>query len=233
MTNAASSPATQLRQAVEAYSISAGDDVVTDFQTASKLVTAWLDYFVNSVSKGTCDDIILACRAALIEAAGCLSLGLVRPAIFAIRLQYELFLAWPYFNDHTVEWKSWQEGRSEFPLRAENVKYLKKHSPRMEVRLAILQKNSDYSQEDPYSVLSKVVHGSSYETMPDFEHFAAISMGQLEIDRCIELQTQSSQYLSDVAASWLTDRWHDIPVLVKQELAQRLPAPALVEFCRA
>jgi hypothetical protein len=51
-------------------------------------------------------------------------LGFGRPALFSMRAQFELVLAWIYFNDHPVEWRQFETQGEDFPLRAALIKYI-------------------------------------------------------------------------------------------------------------
>ena len=174
---------------------------------------------------------LTACRSAQIEAASCLSLGLVRPAIFTIRLQFELFLAWLYFNDHPIEWATTKRGELDFPMRQQNISYLDRHDARFKARFALLSKYSSRSDKTPYKTLSNFVHGSTIDTMPDSYNPSTLVKADGAVDACVALQCDVSEYLSDVASSWLTSRWMDYPAINRADVEGRLAAGKLKEFC--
>lgn len=225
--------AAALRAYVIQRSEATGATAVKRFESASSLVLSWIDYFANTQSRGVSDELLNSCRASLIEAAACLSLGLVRSSIYAIRLELESFLAWTYFNDHPIEWKSSVLGEVDFPMRKQNLQYLEKYNPGFAKRLALLKSKATRNEKDPYSLLSKFVHGSSPETMPSFDKLTSVVEGEASINACIQLQSDVSEYLSDVAASWLALKWHDIPQAVRADLSARLTQPQLKDFTKA
>ncbi|MGX7951751.1 hypothetical protein ACWPM1_04210 [Tsuneonella sp. HG249] len=221
-----------LLAAVERMSKSEGEGSVVKFEDASQLVLNWLDYFITEISNHHCDELLASCRAALIEAAGCLSLGLVRPAIVALRLQYELFIAWIYFNDHSVEWESVTNGTVDFPLRKQNINYVSSYFPKFKSRLAMLDGCAHRSEAEPYRTLSKFVHGSDLQAMPNFEDLPSMVQDVAAIEACVQLQREVSEYLSDFAAAWLADKWHDLPNTVKADINGRLGPQGLKAFCK-
>jgi hypothetical protein len=220
----------ELFSAVQVAHQKFGIKAVQDFTDSSKLVLCWLDYFQTSLSTHNCDEILLACRSSMIEATACLSLGLVRSAVFAIRLELELFIAWLFFNDHIVEWRSVAQGQSEFPLRKQNLNYLDKYEPGFSARFSLLKNASRRLEKDPYSLLSAIAHGSTPSAMPSFENLQAVVQSEASISACQQLQADTSEYLSDVAASWLSKKWHDLPKAVRDDIQDRLSAPQLKTF---
>src|SRR3954451_21536682 len=61
-------------------------------------VLRWINHLQKSEITGCCDEMLLGIRAAVIEATGGIALGLVRLAIFAMRGQIDLALAWLFFK---------------------------------------------------------------------------------------------------------------------------------------
>jgi hypothetical protein len=221
-----------LRDAVAERVGATGEKSLTEFENASLLLLSWLDYFRVTQSRAVSDELLASCHASMIEAAACLALGLVRSSIYAIRLEIEAFLAWAYFNDHPVEWRSTIAGDSDFPMRKQNLVYLEKYNPGFAKRLALLKAHSERNEKDPYSLLSKFVHGSSLETMPAFNKLTAVVETAAAVDACVRLQSDVCEYLSDLAASWLAFKWHDFPSAIKADITGRLTASQLKDFTR-
>jgi hypothetical protein len=91
---------------------------------ATSLLMEWFGYIRSSISRQVADRLLDAAQATAIEAACCLSVALVRPAVFSIRAQLELTLAWIYFDDHPVEWRFFEKTGKDYPMRAPLIKYL-------------------------------------------------------------------------------------------------------------
>lgn len=226
-------PTVALGNAVTVFVSANGERAVHDFQNSSLLILSWIDYCERELSKGVCDSLLASCRASQIEAASCLALGLARPALFAMRLQFELFLAWIYFNDHPVEWLSTSRGELDFPMRRQNISYLEKHNTRYKARFTLLANNSRRIDKEPYRTLSSFVHGSNPMTMPQNNTLDSVVQSVATLDACNAFQKDVSEYLSDVAACWLTNRWRDFPRPIMEDIRARLTAPRLRDFCSA
>lgn len=219
-----------LLAAVTSTSHSEGVSIVANFETKSQLILSWIDYFETEETRHTCDELLIALRASLLEAAACLSLGLVRSSVYAIRLELELLLAWLYFNDHPVEWSKASTGGTDFPLRKQNLSYLERYSTGFDKRFELLKKNSKRTNKDPYHLLSTFVHGSAIHAMPGFENLAEVVQDSGSIQACLSLQEDVAEYLSDVASCWFYSKWHDLPELVRADLSARLNAAQLKTF---
>jgi hypothetical protein len=198
---------------------------------ATKLLLTWIGYLRSSVSREVADRLLDAIQATCIEVAGCLSIGFVRPAVFSIRSQLELLLAWVYFNDHPVEWQYAQINLDEYPMRAENLKYMRSHSDRFLERFALLLKCKKRREDDPYGLLSVHVHSVSAAAAPSIGELRTLVQDKKRCDECVELQKEVAEYLTDVLAAWYADHWHDFPVDIKDHLAARLTPSPLKQFC--
>jgi hypothetical protein len=95
--------------AVDSHLKAFGEQTVGEMEGAAAILVVWVHYLSCSKSRGVCDSLLDGTIACLREATACLALGLVRPAIFAIRTQLELTLAWIYYNDHHIEWNGVRE----------------------------------------------------------------------------------------------------------------------------
>ena len=209
-----------------------GNEIYTDMTRSSGLLSAWVGYLHSSISKHVADELLTAVRSAVIEATCCLSLGLVRPAIYSIRLQIELSLAWIFFNDHPIEWNHTKGVIADFPMRAQNLKYLSNFSARYSTRFKLLEDRSTRLIKDPYALLSTHVHGTTTKAMPFYEDIEAFVSGKKAIQECISLQLYTTEYLSDVMASWYAEHWHDFPKSIRDFIVERLKPDELKRLCQ-
>lgn len=221
-----------LRSAASDHSEVHGTDLVAATSEASALVLVWIGYLQGATPPGPTGRILNAVQASIIEIAGCLSLGLVRPALFSIRTELELMLAWMFFKDHPVEWKYAEETGRNFPPRAATLKYLKDYGPKFEKRLKILAKDRRRSSEDPYALLSIHVHSQTVSAMPDVGDLNTLVKEKTICEECVELQRDVAEYLSDILAAWNADSWADLPEVVRENITARLSNPKLKDFCQ-
>lgn len=89
----------------------------------------WLDYLRSYELTGVADTLLKGVHGAILEVAGCISLGLVRPAIFSLRAQVDMLLAWLYFRNHGVEWDHITETGKDFMLKSDLLKFLGNYFP--------------------------------------------------------------------------------------------------------
>lgn len=119
-----------------------GSKIAYGLYQASLPIIEWLGYLTVSEATGTCDNFLDGLRASVVEVAGCGAAGLVRPAIFAMRAQIDVILAWLYFKDHPVEWCKVEDTGDGFVLRREALDYLKEYVPKFQIRSSMLLANS-------------------------------------------------------------------------------------------
>ena len=200
--------------------------------SATRPLMFWLDYLRNTISRQTADRLLDATQAAIIEVAGCLSLGLVRPAIPSIRVQLELVLGWIYFNDHPVEWIRFEKTTRDYEFPGAVIKYLSANSDRYHDRFKLLASKKTRKTGDPYGVLSIHVHSTSPYSAPNIGPLSALVRPAASCNECVGLQVEVTEYLSDVLASWYADRWHDLPTPITTGIKARLGSAKLKEFCR-
>ena len=93
-----------LADAAKAFSWTYGAGLSAKVESNSALLVSWLSYLSVYHRTGVADGLLDAVGSSIREAAGALSLGLVRPALFSLRGQIDLLLGWKYFKDHNVEW---------------------------------------------------------------------------------------------------------------------------------
>jgi chromosome partitioning protein len=209
--------------------------VLTQRLRQSKLLVASSDYTGFATDKPVpYKDLLkteIAVQATAIECAGCISLGLVRPAIFSIRSQLELLLAWIYFNDHEMEWLHVENFHEDYPMRASNLKYMRAYNVKFADRFALLAKSKNRKNEDPYGLLSTHVHGTSAAAAPAVKALSSLVQGDSACEDCIKLQGEIAEYLTDILSAWYADKWHDFPDKIKTSLQKRLQGNSLSKFC--
>lgn len=204
--------------------------ILQKIEADTQILTQWIGYLRKSISKDVSDALLDSTHSAILESSACLSIGLYRPALYAIRLQLESSLAWIYFNDHPIEWENALEHGGDFPLRAQNLKYLANYSPRFASRFKLLEENSTRKVKEPYGLLSTHIHGSAKGKMPKYQSLDAVVGHKEIVDDCVTLQFSVSEYVSDIFSSWFADRWHDFPNKIKLELSKRLDPKDLKAF---
>jgi hypothetical protein len=196
------------------------------------LLLVWLSYLRTTVSRRTADTLLDTSQGALIEIAGCLSLGLVRPAIFSIRAQFELLLAWIYFNDHPIEWSNFEKTGRDYPLRGVLISYFRNNDDRFSERFRLLLRKRERQTEDPYNILSLHVHSISPSLGPTVGPLSSLVQPESVCDEALTLLAEVIEYLTDTLASWYADRWYDFPREITEAIETRLTAVELAEFCR-
>ncbi len=199
-------------------------DLGIQHHSALLLVLHWVDYLKKSQLTGCCDDILDGIRATSVEASGCIALGLVRPAMFALRAQIDATLAWLYFKDHPVEWDFLLRTGEGFKARGEIVDYLVKFVDKYPTRFSVLNSHRSRSVEQPYRLLSAHIHGQSTLVIPTFQNLAAMVYPE---ERCIEavkLQAEVSEYISDVLLACFANKWTALPNEIINSAKSRVPA---------
>jgi hypothetical protein len=216
-----------VRQHAECY----GTDVVAKVADAVKIYLAWLGY-LSSISTRTADSLLEGAKAAVVEVAGCLALGLVRPALGSLRAEVDMTLAWIFFDHHAVEWEHTKNTGENIKLRAEILRYLGQYYRRFKERYQILAQYRTRSVEEPYDLLSAHIHSQVSGTIPTATSLSAL-VGDINGCReCVQLQSDVAEYLADVLAACYADRWQDLPAAVTDSLKERLSPAKLKELCR-
>jgi hypothetical protein len=220
-----------LRVAIDAHCTKHKGKYLDSCIVASALLLAWFGYLRSSVSRHVADRLLDAAQATAIEAACCISVALVRPAIFSIRAQLELTLAWIYYNDHPVEWQLFEKTGRDYPMRAALIRYMHTTGPRFDDRLKLLQKTKTRKDDDPYSLLSVHVHTISGKGGPTIASLVSAVRSDKTCDECVILQAHVAEYLTDVLSAWYADHWHDFPAAIKTHVQSRLTPKDLKAFC--
>ena len=150
-----------------------------------------------------------------------LSLGLARPALFSLRGQVDLMLAWLYFKDHAVEWSHVNETAEGFKLKKEILQYLDQYVPRYNHRMGILRQIAIRKEPDPYRLLSAHIHAQSDPVLPMVIDLKSLIRSERICKECAQAAFEVSEFLNDVLLSVYLPSWASFPQVVKSELNKR------------
>ena len=210
-----------------------GSEMLARHEEATRLTVAWLGYLRGAQRNGVADELLDGFQAALIEAAGCLVMGLVRPALFSMRAQVDIVLAWLYYKDHRVEWEHVEATGERYHLVSEVLKYLKTYSGRFQGRLELLRKQRSRGGAEPYRLLSAHVHSQNSATIPPLVGIEDLVQTEARCRECVTLQEEISEYVSDILVSCFVGQWADLPESIRVAVEARLGQAKLKELCGA
>lgn len=212
----------QLRTRANAFSTNHGASVVKKFEAESALFVQWLNYLGTSQRTNVADSLLVAAASSVREAAACLSLGLVRPALFSLRTQIDLVLGWLYFKDHPVEWKTVNDLGSSFKLKREILEYLGEHYAGFTTRAVALKEVSTRNADDPYRLLSAHIHAQSTPSLPTAMNLIDVVHAEALCNECTALAREVAEYLNDLLVAVFGSKWNALPSDVKKSVDQRL-----------
>lgn len=204
---------------INTYGLECYDGIL---QNTSTLIDT-IDYLRNSDEyTQIAIELLNGVQAAIIEVIGCLSLGLVRPALFSMRAQIDMLLAWLYFKDHPIEWKNAQETSSGFKMKSEVLKYLQKYYSEFDTRMRILERNTNRRTSDPYKLLSAHIHSQNNYLTPKVGELEKI-VSSIDMCRdCIYVQREVSEYLCDIVICCFGSKWASLPDSLVSSVRSRL-----------
>ena len=214
----------RLKNAVDGFVDENGIRFCEMAYVAGRSLLVWLRLLKESECTGHADELLDGVRASIVEAAGCMSLGLARPALFAMRGQIDVALSWLYFKDHPIEWRKVCETGDGFMLKRDVIAYLESYSQSFKSRYGSLQKNATRRDADPYRMLSAHVHSQSFYTIPTYGDLEALVGKPETLQECAELQTDISEYLGDIFLSCFSGKWASLPDEIVKSVKKRLPA---------
>ncbi|QDD65521.1 hypothetical protein EJD96_15815 [Herbaspirillum seropedicae] len=222
MTHAAS--VSELRDRITEVVDAKGVLTAKEIESQSKLLLHWARFLTANYLTGTADELIGALNSAIRETAACCSLGLVRPALFAMRGQVDLVLSWIYFRDHPREYELLLRTGDEFKLKTEVLEYSKKHFDNFGNRFGILKQIKKRKEDDPYRLLSAHVHAQHARVLPNIGSLKDVIQDTLT-DECMQVQFEVSEYLSDILFSIFGVNFHTIPEEITSQINARLKTP--------
>ena len=214
----------ELQQAVTARCKNDGAALMTDLAERVGVLQQWLEYLDISVTNDDARPILIGTKSSLIEVAGCIGLGLVRPATMLMRTQIELMMAWIFFNDHPVEWRYSRETGERYPLYTQTWRYMCNFDKRFEQRFDLLARMKTRTLKEPYGLLSIHVHALTGPALPIAGTLPSI-VAEVELCReCLRLQGEVAEFLIDVLFAWFAHRWADLPPAIMEYIKARLGA---------
>lgn len=220
----------RLGQAINDHLKNHGATLCQEIDEASTPITKWLDYLRTSETTGTADVLLNGVQAAIIEAAGCLSLGMVRPALLSFRAQVDMLLAWLYFRNHPVEWEHVENTGEGYKLRAEVIRYLEEFMTPYKKRIGLLMQRKTRREDDPYRLLSAYIHSQSTRAVPRIDKLDKLVSS---MDRCnegVQIQLEVAEYLNDVLFSIFADKWASLPQSIIDNIKARLTEKQIPNF---
>ena len=209
---------------IQKHVAGAGVDLGVEHHNALHLILHWVDYLKKSELTGCCDDLLDGIRATAVEASGCIALGLVRPAIFALRAQIDATVAWLYFKDHPVEWEHLVTTGEGFKSRSEIIEFLTKFVGKFGSRFAILSSHKKRKIDQPYKLLSAHIHGQSSLVIPTFQNLKSMVYPEKQCREAIQLQTEVSEYVTDLFLAYYASKWPSLSPEIMNSIKARMPA---------
>lgn len=195
-----------------------------DIQAETEVLLGWLTYLRQPEVPGIADALLDGTQGAIVETAGCLALGLVRPALSSLRAEIDMILSWLYFKDHGVEWNHLRDTGQGFQTKMQVLKYIGEHWPKFGRRFKLLAQHRKRQAEDPYRLLSAHIHGQTDFTAPNVDPLVKLVAGPSLCAECVMLQRDVAEYIGDVLLAMYGDRWASLPDVVKISLNSRLNA---------
>jgi hypothetical protein len=188
------------------------------------IVLHWVDYLRETELTGYCDQILDGVRATAVEASGCIALGLVRPAIFALRAQIDATVAWLYFKDHPIEWEFLLRTGEGFKSRSEAIDYCSQFVDKFSTRFSILSSHKKRQVDQPYKLLSAHIHGQSTMVIPTFQTLDAMVYPEKQCREAVSLQMEVSEYIGDIFMAYFASKWPSLPEEILKSVKSRLPS---------
>jgi len=213
-----------LKIAVNKHSHSSGAGLCQETEKASMPVIEWLHYLRSSEATGTADILLTGVQSTVIEAAGCLSLGLARSALFGMRAEIDMLLAWLYFKDHPVEWEYVQTTGEGYKLKQELIRHLEFYVLKYKERFGLLQQCKKRKEVEPYRLLSAHIHSQSAHCVPSIGALSSLVSPLSHCNECIQVQKEVTEYLNDVLFSCYADKWASLPKSIVKDTTARLTA---------
>lgn len=213
---------TELRKAVYDFSMTNGEITSTNVEEKAGLLVLWLEHLSMFHRTGVADNLLDAAISSVREVAGLLSLGLARPALFSLRGQIDLVLAWLYFKDHGVEWTYVNETADGFKLKKELLQYLEQHVSKFGTRMGILRGTITRKEMDPYRLLSAHIHAQSNPVLPTVVELKDLVRSGEVCAECTEMVFEVAEYINDVLLAVYLSNWTSLPAQLRTALDARL-----------
>lgn len=215
----------ELRDEVCKFSLSAGKNLSMKVESNSALLIHWLEYLSSFHKTGVADALLDAVASSVREVAGGLSLGLARQALFSMRGQVDLLLAWLYFKDHGVEWAHVNETADGFKLKKDLLQYLEQHISKFGMRFGILRQTITRRELDPYRLLSAHIHAQSDSVLPAVINLKDLVQSADACFECAQVAFEVVEYLNDILLAAFTFNWAALPEPIKSAMNSRFHSP--------
>ena len=212
---------TELQARVASFAQGDGPALCKAIENQSQLIVSWLGYLHNYHLTNSADSLLSAVSSSIRETAACLSLGLIRPALFSLRSEIDLLLAWLFFKDHPIEWRLVNQTGDGFWLKKDILDYLSAHFSGSRQRLALLKQIRKRKEEEPYRLLSAHIHGQSEAVLPALVDLKDSVGSSMEVNEAASVCFEVSEYLSDVLFSVYALEWDALPADVKSDVVSR------------
>jgi len=181
----------------------------------------WMATHLESDPPLPCDVLLRGCYGAAVEAVSLLSFGLVRPAVLSLRSHYELSLQYLYYKDHSVEWRSVMEYRSQPSLPATIKKYLKDNFPKFEKRFNKLSRVRTRKDEDCYQILSGIAHGTAINSISSATEPADLIEAEEIVCQAVDVFHEVGENTCDIHVASFEGNWISLPEGIKKDLKAR------------
>jgi hypothetical protein len=222
MSNQTASQINNLAAQALMFSTTSGQKVVENYQTHSSLLLAWLAHLSNTQQTGTANALLEGACSAVREVAACLSLGMIRPALFSLRTQIDLVLGWIYFKDHPIEWNNVNTHGDGFILKREVIEYIYANFKGSRERFVVLREGATRKTDEPYRLLSAHVHAQSTPALPANVNLSDVVSNEKSCMECGRMAQEVSEYLSDILAALYAPNWMAIPQPIQKSVTDRL-----------
>lgn len=212
--------ASELLQKVNGFSSVNGEGIVSQVERKSLLLLLWIPY-LNLQKTGTADELLDGAISSLREVAACAGLGLIRPALLAMRTEIDLMLSWLYFKDHHVEWHYVNNTGDGFKLKKEILEYFLKYYKDFGFRFGILKDIVTRTEIDPYRLLSAHIHSQSLATLPCVYDLKDIVGEKKILGEIPSLAHNVDEYISDILFATFDKSWTQLPPALLQSVRSR------------
>ncbi|MBV6320546.1 hypothetical protein [Duganella violaceipulchra] len=216
---------TELRQAASDFSVSYGENLSALVEVNTDLLIHWLKYLNSFHRTNVADSLLDGVACSIREGAGVLSLGLMRQALFSLRGQVDLMLAWLYFKDHEVEWSHVNDTADGFKLKKDILMYLEQNFNKFGHRMAILRLIKTRKELDPYRLLSAHVHAQSDPVLPNVSELKELIQSENLCRECATVAFEVSEFLNDILLSIYLNNWASLPVEIRNRVESRFKTP--------
>lgn len=215
----------ELLECVQSFAKTQGVTILNGVDTQSILFLEWIPY-LNNAKTGVADELLDGAVSSLREVAACSALGLVRPALLAMRTEIDLILSWLYFKDHSIEWEFVNSTGDGFKLKKEILEYLAKYYTGFGSRTGTLKEIMTRKEVDPYRLLSAHIHSQSLKTLPLIDSLKGIVGEPAVAAELVMLSHEVDEYINDILFATFCLGWTQIPKNLLTALNARFKSKA-------